>query len=370
MRVSAPSDPERIAGATPGGRAAAVLLAGGWVAAAAFLIGCNTGTYKNIKVSRPTSAVFTDTAADAAKTGDRYTAQAILNQTLQQEAAARPMARSAAPPPAAAFQAPAAPAPSNAPVIRGVGGVLQQAVPPKETPVFHGLMIAANQYDDPDIPDLSHPIADARRLSAVLERHYGFKKNNIVFLENPKRTDIFAGFESIRKKVKPTDSLLIFYAGHGKWREDLGQGYWLPRDAEIDNPANWISNDDIAAHIRGVQSRKTLVIADACFSGALFVPRSVEAFSETEFQQMYQSTSRIVMTSIDKGEVPDDSVYMKYLIKHLETNTKPFFSAMQLHSEMLNNVMANSPVRQEPQYGKIEGTGYNSGYFLFVRKTP
>ncbi len=63
--------------------------------------------------------------------------------------------------------------------------------------------------------------------------------------------------------------MLIFYAGHGHRGEEMNQGYWLPRDAKGDNNSNWLSNSDLTDQLKVIDSKHTLVISDACFSGGI-----------------------------------------------------------------------------------------------------
>jgi len=101
-------------------------------------------------------------------------------------------------------------------------------------------------------------------------KDYTFEEKNVHLLKNPTRSEIINEFQRLRKALGANDNLLIFYAGHGHWDDEIQQGYWLPSDATLDNPSNWIPNSVIKDYIKGFKTKHTLLIADACFSGNFF----------------------------------------------------------------------------------------------------
>ena len=143
---------------------------------------------------------------------------------------------------------------------------------------YYALLIGVQDYQHDSLNDLMEPLNDARRVRSVLQDTYTFERHNITLLENPDRGGVLDAFDALRKKITPEDSLFIFYAGHGYWDEDIGQGYWLPSDAHRDTKTDWIPNSTIQDMIRGIKSKHTLLVSDACFSGGLFRTRS--AFSD------------------------------------------------------------------------------------------
>ena len=69
--------------------------------------------------------------------------------------------------------------------------------------------------------------------------------------------------------MNENDKFLIYYAGHGYLDNDINKGFWLPINAQKEDPSNWISNSDITDQLIGIKSKHLLVIADSCFSGTL-----------------------------------------------------------------------------------------------------
>jgi hypothetical protein len=230
---------------------------------------------------------------------------------------------------------------------------------------YFALLIGNESYNDSDIPDLSDPVKDATALYNTLLTNYNFEKQNIIFLKNPTKADIIGELNGLRSKIGPSDNLLIFYAGHGFWDEDMGVGYWLPKDAAKSNPVNWIPNTDITNYLGAIKTQHTLLIADACFSGGIFKTR--EAFSTTyAFEKLYELHSRKAITSGNFTVVPDKSVFFQYLLKNLKDNTNEYLSAEELFSKMKIAVINNSS--NVPQFGTIQNVGDEGGDFIFIRR--
>lgn len=236
------------------------------------------------------------------------------------------------------------------------------------TAKYYALIIGVDQYDDAAVVDLDNPVKDAQSLADVLSNQYTFEKENVMFLKNPTRTQIIKAFDELSNKLTTTDNLLIFYAGHGIWEEKLKKGYWLPADAKKDDRANWFSNSDLRDYIGGIGSKHTLLVADACFSGGIFKTREAFANAPIGVKNLYQKQSREAMTSGALKSVPDESVFIKYLVKKLQENKDKFMTSTDLFMGIKNIVMNNSKNGQTPLFGEIGETGDEDGDFIFIKK--
>lgn len=231
---------------------------------------------------------------------------------------------------------------------------------------YYALVIGVNDYPDPEIMELDKPIPDAEKLINNLTKYYTFEPENVKLLKNPTHEDIIAEFDRLNKVIDEKDNLLIFYAGHGYWDREDEIGYWLPSDAKQANTANWIRNSTIRDYLRAVKTKHTLLIADACFSGGIFKSRTTFTEAPKSIQNAYEAPSRKAMTSGAIEEVPDKSVFMLYLNKRLEENTKEFISAEELFSSFKSAVLNNGSTI--PLYGEIKDTGDEGGDFVFVKR--
>lgn len=245
-------------------------------------------------------------------------------------------------------------------------GMPGEVIPEIARGKYYALLIGINDYQSDETTDLDNPIKDAESLYNVLLSKYTFEKDHITFLRNPTRGEIIMAFNKFQNTLTNSDNLLIFYAGHGKWDEKGKVGYWLPSDAMKSNSVNWYSNSSLRDDIGSIQARHTILIADACFSGAIFKSRS--AFTETPrgIEKLYELQSRKAITSGILQEVPDESMFIKYLVLRLEENEEQFLPAEILFSSFKQSVMDNSP--NVPQFGVIQNVGDDGGDFIFIRK--
>ncbi len=243
----------------------------------------------------------------------------------------------------------------------------------------YALIIGVGDYKDENIQDLNKPVEDASDFIKVLEDLYTYESDHSVLLKNPTRSQIIAELENLTKKVSPRDNLLIFYAGHGIWDENLKAGYWLPSDATQSDKSTWLANSQLREYVKGINSRHTLLIADACFSGAIFDTRSA-GFDPGDLGEddqdkiqankvLYSKKSRQAMTSGVLTEVPDESTFLQVLIQGLKRNREPMLQAGNFFYSYLQKTVINSQENsQVPDFGVIIGTDDQGGDFFFIRK--
>ncbi len=233
----------------------------------------------------------------------------------------------------------------------------------------YALIIGNSTYQDEAIQDLARPVKDANRFVDALLNYYTFEPDNIVILRDATQTQIIEALEELTKKVSSIDNVLIFYAGHGEWDSRLNIGYWLPSDAEKENRSTWFSNSILHDYVKAIRSKHTLIIADACFSGALFSSRSLGQGVPKAVEQLYNYKSRSAIVSGNFDQiVPDESVFLDYLISALRRNKDIYLPADRLFHRIREIVIDNSPNGQVPIKGPINGTGHEGGEFIFVRK--
>lgn len=235
------------------------------------------------------------------------------------------------------------------------------------TAKYYALVIAVEEYDHNGLNDLDQPVIDANKFASIINKKYHFEEENIDLMINPTKADIIGKLHSMRDLITPEDNLLIYYAGHGWWDEEMSTGYWLPRDADPSNPVNWLPNTDLTNYLNVLKSKHTLLIADACFSGGIFKSRA--AFNNVmEVENLYKLPSRKALTSGALKEVPDRSVFIEYLIKRLDNNRKKYLPAQELYTSMREAVVNNDPMNNVPQYGTIQNVGDEGGDFIFIRR--
>ena len=234
-------------------------------------------------------------------------------------------------------------------------------------PKYNALIIGVSKYQNEGagLSSLEMPTIDAKRLSDLLSTKYAFDKGDIIMLLDPTREQIINGFDSLAERSGEKDNVLIFYAGHGIYDKEKDFGYWLPADAKKTSRSAWIANSTIKDYIGAIKAKHTLLITDACFGGSIFKTRSVEAIIR-RFNDLCKDKSREALTSGNLSEVPDQSVFLKFLIKALEENTDVFLASSTLFSRIYEPIVNNAPT--SPQFGVVQGAGDEGGDFIFIKR--
>ena len=229
---------------------------------------------------------------------------------------------------------------------------------------YHALVIGNNNYQN--LPKLHTAINDARSMADVLEAKYGYE---VELLLDATRSEIFKAIYAYRRRLTGHDNLLIYYAGHGWLDKEADEGYWLPVDAERQDPANWISNSSITSSLRAMKAKHVLVVADSCYSGKLARGIKISLGSSDYYQRISMKKARTVMASgglepvADNGGKGNHSVFASALIEALNEN-QGILDATLLFSKIRRPVMVNAD--QTPEYSDIRKAGHDGGDFLFV----
>ncbi|MES2594919.1 MAG: SUMF1/EgtB/PvdO family nonheme iron enzyme [Verrucomicrobiota bacterium] len=137
------------------------------------------------------------------------------------------------------------------------------------------LCIGNNAYVIPE-DQLDTPVNDARLMHQTLCAVPGVLAEDIVLLEDAKRSQITLALRQFKARSAEAKLSLIFYSGHGV--EDTPTGYdraetfLLPVDAVIDNaddlPDRAIPLKTVLESLEGTKGAARAVILDCCRSGA------------------------------------------------------------------------------------------------------
>ena len=234
---------------------------------------------------------------------------------------------------------------------------------------YHALVIGNNAYKKLD--PLKTAVADAEAVSDRLKKNYGFA---VTTLKNASRTDILRAMTTFRRELGPDDNLLIYYAGHGVLDDVTERGYWLPVDAERDEPSNWISNADVGDMLRAIRAKHVLVVADSCYAGTLVRAASAKLDTGEErrawIERVVKQRARTALASGGLEPVVDSgggkhSVFAKAFLDALDTN-EDVLEGQALFDAIKRPVALGSD--QTPRYADIRQAGHEGGDFLFVRK--
>ncbi len=228
-------------------------------------------------------------------------------------------------------------------------------------------------------PRLKTAVNDARALRNVLLERYHVDQFRIIELYdvNATRKNILGALRDLSRNVKPDDSLLIFYAGHGHVDNITKKGSWIPVESSTDDPSAWISNQDIKDYLNidAIKAKHVLLVSDSCFSGDFFrgTRGALPEVTDTVIKKAYQLSSRQAITSGGLEPVSDagfggNSVFSHFLVAALKNNTKPYLIPSELFPSIKSGVAQNA--EQFPQMGSLYGVGGQEGgeLVLFLKQ--
>lgn len=140
-------------------------------------------------------------------------------------------------------------------------------------PVKWALIIGIDQYESGDISSLKFAQADAKELEKTLVDFCDFSGENVFVLTNdgknrmkPTRPNIVDWLVRLRKVIKPQDTFIFFFSGHGMSREKVS--YLLTYDsitAPIENlELSALNMTTLKTLLEKIPATKKIVIIDAC----------------------------------------------------------------------------------------------------------
>jgi len=97
-------------------------------------------------------------------------------------------------------------------------------------PDVHAILIAVETYQDTGLPAVAHAEASLRSIAELL-RTQGVAEANLTTLSNTTKTATESKLRLHLKRIKPTDSLLLFFIGHVV--SESAQNYLLAADAVV-----------------------------------------------------------------------------------------------------------------------------------------
>jgi hypothetical protein len=216
---------------------------------------------------------------------------------------------------------------------------------------------------------------DAIAVADSLEQRYDFEVTRLLD-QDATRDAILVALDSI-SSLSPNDAALIYFAGHGYYDENLGEGYWIPVDAQKKNNGrftkeDWIWNTMVTKVIGASAARHVLVIADSCYGGSMFRGESLGSSSKnlTWYQRALNKPSRYLITSGDIEPVLDsgnrNSIFAHELLNFLNYPEARIFAASDLALSLRDKVSALTG--QMVRMGPLAVASHSGGEFIFVSK--
>lgn len=213
---------------------------------------------------------------------------------------------------------------------------------------------------------LDGPAKDVTLMKSALAN---YKFSNIVHKKDMTKADLdkFLSIE-LRDLIKANkvNSLMIWYAGHGKFQNNTG--YWIPTDAKVDEEYSYFSIATLKSYMQSYSLVHTLVITDACESGPTFLVamragtelKKCDDWTKTKFK------SAQVFTSAGFELAADNSQFTKTFANTLINNPDGCIAIDKVVEKVKQSVKAKG--LQEPKFGKISGLEDEGGTFFFMKK--
>lgn len=216
---------------------------------------------------------------------------------------------------------------------------------------------------------LDGPVKDVNLMKSALAN---YQIHNIIH-EKDLTKDEMEKFFSIKLRdmviANQVNSLLIWYAGHGKFVNDVG--YWIPVDARRDDEFTYFNINTLRAAMEPYTKvlTHTLVVTDACESGPSFYTamRSAPTIKSCSDWRATQNKSAQVFMSAERQLASDDSEFTRTFARTLDGNPE---ACIPIEEIVMNvSVAFTNSEKQKPKFGQITGLEHHEeATFFFIAK--
>ncbi|MFO7827137.1 MAG: tetratricopeptide repeat protein [Bacteroidales bacterium] len=238
----------------------------------------------------------------------------------------------------------------------------------QENPMGKTWVIFIENSDYETFASLDGPVKDVSMMKAALAN---YKIHNIIHKQNMNKAEMERFFSiELRDLVRSNNvnSLLVWYAGHGKFINDAG--YWVPTDATRDDEFTYFNINALKSALQSYSKfvTHTLVITDACESGPTFYQAMRSGLKERDCGD-WEATkfkSSQVFSSAGYELAVDHSQFTRTFANTLRNNPNACLPIENVVSKVTVAVAKDG--MQKPQFGKIDGLEDEGGTFFFIAK--
>lgn len=218
---------------------------------------------------------------------------------------------------------------------------------------------------------LDGPIKDISTMQRALAN---YQIHNFIHKKDMTKAEMERFFNiELRDQVKKNQvkSLMVYYAGHGKYINDVG--YWIPVDAKRDDEFTYFNINSLKAGLQGYSDVvvHTLVVSDACESGPGFYSASRAANEAPACDNALVAGAKSAQVFSSAGEAyelaSDNSKFAATFANTL-MNNKNACIPIETIVKSVTAVVASDKKGQKPKFGKIQGLDDMNGTFFFVTK--
>lgn len=217
-------------------------------------------------------------------------------------------------------------------------------------------------------PSLEGPAKDVTAMKSALAN---YKITKTIHRKDMTKVEMEKFFSiELRDYVKNNNinSLMIWYAGHGKYVSPTG--YWVPSDGKTDDEFSYFGIANLKAAMQSYAGKlvHTLVITDACESGATFLMamRGGDEEKRCDNFELTKAKSSQVYTSAGYELASDNSQFTKTFVNTLNNNVEPCLPIEKIVKKV--NAAVIQAGNQSPKFGKIKDLEDEGGTYFFIKK--
>jgi len=245
----------------------------------------------------------------------------------------------------------------------------EQALYAADSPMGKTWIVFIENSKYTSFASLEGPSKDVELMKTALTN---YKVDNVIHKTNFTKTQMERFFRiELRDLIKGQNinSLVIWYAGHGKFLNEIG--YWIPVDAVRNDEFSYYSIANLRANMQVYAGNltHTLVINDACESGPSFYQamRSDVVVRECGDESAIKFKSSQVFSSAGYELAADNSQFTKTFANSLMNNNDDCIPIERIVLNVGKSI--NTDEQQKPQFGKIRGLGDEDGSFFFIKNS-
>ena len=236
----------------------------------------------------------------------------------------------------------------------------------------YAVIIGISDYQAPGIPDLMSPTKDALDVFETLNdpaNTFNFQDDNVALL-----LDEVATLRNIRaalsrwllQRVGKDDTVLIYFAGHGIYDDDLATGaakkkekYFLPADFNPgdDTFSSGLPMDEITEYFDRIEGKSVLMIFDACHAGAAEIDDRTDELRRFSRVQGRQRTN-VILAAAEATQLSwegdDNGLFTSYLVTGLRGAADENGDGSVTATEIGSYVVREVPIASRERYRQVQ----------------
>lgn len=248
----------------------------------------------------------------------------------------------------------------------------------------YAVFFATNKYE-PGINNLENPVKDAREISKILQRDYGFKPiAKSLVIENPTSDKVIETLRLCAKfPFKPNDQLLIYFAGHGK-QDEVKLSYLILSNSKLTDSSktSWFSRGQLRDWVLSIagKCKHVLLVIDTCDSGTF--DENVEEESElTHTRGVYENFSELTSQYFDHpswvglasssgkqkvSDGKDHSPFAERLIEALTSHANA--PGILTFADVMSEMLGSKPLSPIPHGWQVKKSVNDINFIFFSDK--